>query len=297
MKSKRDSLDAIKTLMIVVMGNTIYALTVKLFLLPANLMSSGTTGIALIVNHITGLAIPTFVLIFNIFMLIVGLVLLGKKFAMTTVVSSLVYPIALDILDGMLGDVHVTDNAMLNVLFAGMGIGLSLGIVIKAGASTGGMDIPPLVLNKFFRIPVSVSLYVFDFIILTGQMFYHPLEDLLYGIILLLTTSLVLDKVVLMGTTKTEVKIISNRIDEIREQIIKELDRGVTMLHGSGGYSNQETQVILSVVSNYELPKVEKVVRRIDPECFMIVSRVSEVWGRGFSLVKKYDTPKNGQDS
>ncbi len=292
MKSNTERLDAIKTLMIVMLGNSLYALTVKLFLLPANLMSSGTTGIALIVNHVTGLAVPTFVLMFNIAMLLAGLALLGKKFAMNTVVSSLVYPIVLNILDGALGDIHVTDNAMLNVIFAGMGIGLSLGIVIKAGASTGGMDIPPLVLNKFFRIPVSVSLYVFDFIILTGQMFYHPLEDLLYGIILLLTTSVVLDKVVLMGTTKTEVKIISSKIDEIREKIISELDRGVTMLHGSGGYSNRETQMILSVVSNYELPKVEKVVRRIDPECFMIVSRVSEVWGRGFSLGKKYDTPK-----
>ena len=292
MKNNKNKFDILKTLFVVVLGNTIYALTVKLFLLPANLMSSGTTGIALIVNHITGLAIPTFVLIFNIFMLLVGFIILGKKFAMNTVVSSLVYPIALNILDGVIGEIHVTDNAMLNVLFAGMGIGLSLGIVIKAGASTGGMDIPPLVLNKFFRIPVSVSLYVFDFIILSGQMFYHPLEDLLYGIILLMTTSLVLDKVVMMGTTKTEVKIISSKTDEIREMIMKELDRGVTMLHGSGGYSNKETQIILSVLSNYELPKVEKLVRRIDPESFMIVSRVSEVWGRGFSLVKKYDVPK-----
>ena len=293
MKNNKEKIDVVRPLLVVILGNTLYALTVKLFLLPANLMSSGTTGIALIVNHMTGLAIPTFVLMFNIFMLLVGLMILGRKFAMNTAVSSLVYPIALKILDGALGEVYVTDNAMLNVIFAGMGIGLSLGIVIKAGASTGGMDIPPLVLNRFFRIPVSVSLYVFDFIILSGQMFYHPLEDLLYGIILLLTTSIVLDKVVLMGTTKTEVKIVSSKINEIREQIITELDRGVTMLHASGGYSNQETQIILSVVSNYELPKIEKVVRRIDPECFMIVSRVNEVWGRGFSLVKKYGASKN----
>ena len=220
MKINKEKLEVLRTLPVVILGNVLYALTVKLFLLPANLMSSGTTGIALIVNHMTGLAIPTFVLMFNIFMLLVGLVLLGKKFAVNTVVSSLVYPVALRILDGVMDGVYVTDNPMLNVLFAGMGIGLSLGIVIKAGASTGGMDIPPLVLNKFFKIPVSGSLYVFDFIILTGQMLYHPPEDLLYGIILLMTTSIVLDKVVMMGTTKTEVKIISAKADEIREKII-----------------------------------------------------------------------------
>ena len=278
-----------KTLVAVVVGNFIYALAVKLFLLPANLMSSGTTGIALIVNHITGLDVPVFVLGFNIFMLIVGLILLGKKFAAATVASSILYPVMLGFLNNVLGDIVITENAMLNVLFSGLGIGSSLGIVLKTGASTGGMDIPTVVLNRYFKIPISISLYVFDFIILLCQMLYHPLEDLLYGVLLLLTTSIVLDKVMMMGTTKTEVKIISKRIDDIRREILSELDRGVTMLQAKGGYSNSDTQIILSIVSNYELPKIEKLIRRIDPECFMIVSRVSEVWGRGFSIGKKYE--------
>jgi len=280
--------ELIITVITVIFGNFIYAFAVKLFLLPANLMSSGTTGIALIVNHATGLAVPAFVLAFNIFMLLVGLIILGKKFVMTTVVSSVFYPVALGILDNLFGDIIITKSPILNVLYAGMGIGLSLGIVIKAGASTGGMDIPPLVLNKFFKIPVSVSLYVFDCIILAGQLLYHPLEDLLYGILLVMTTSIVLDKVMLFGTTKTEVKVISSKAKEITQEILSELDRGVTLLHGSGGYMQQDTYVVLSVVSNYELHKVEKLVRRIDPDCFVIINRVSEVWGRGFSLGKVY---------
>jgi len=280
--------ELIITVITVILGNFIYAFAVKLFLLPANLMSSGTTGIALIVNHATGLAVPAFVLAFNIFMLLVGLIILGKKFVMTTVVSSVFYPVALGILDNLFGDIIITKSPILNVLYAGMGIGLSLGIVIKAGASTGGMDIPPLVLNKFFKIPVSVSLYVFDCIILAGQLLYHPLEDLLYGILLVMTTSIVLDKVMLFGTTKTEVKVISSKAKEITQEILSELDRGVTLLHGSGGYMQQDTYVVLSVVSNYELHKVEKLVRRIDPDCFVIINRVSEVWGRGFSLGKVY---------
>ena len=285
--------ELIITVLTVIVGNFIYAFAVKLFLLPANLMSSGTTGIALMVNHAFGMAVPTFVLCFNIFMLLVGLVILGKKFVMTTVISSIFYPVALGILDNLLGDIVITESPILNVLYAGMGIGLSLGIVIKAGASTGGMDIPPLVLNKFFKIPVSVSLYVFDCIILLGQLTYHPLEDLLYGILLIMTTSIVLDKVMLFGTTKTEVKVISKKAKEITQEILSELDRGVTLLHGSGGYMQQETYVVLSVVSNYELHKVEKLVRRIDPECFVIINRVSEVWGRGFSLGKIYASNKD----
>lgn len=288
MNESKKLLGNAKNIAMILAGNTLYALTVTLFLLPSNLMSSGTTGIALVVNHLTGLQISTFVLIFNIFMLVMGLLFIGKKFVMTTVLSSLYYPMILKVFENLFADVAITDNMILNTLYSGIGIGLALGIVMRAGASTGGMDIPPLILNKYFKIPVSVTLYIFDFCILTAQIFYHPLEDLLYGIILILTTSIMLDKMMLLGTTKTEIKIISTKIEDIRQGILSELDRGVTLLNAESGYMKNEMQVILSVVSNYELVKVQKLVRAIDPDCFMIVNRVSEVWGRGFSAEKKY---------
>lgn len=281
-------MSVLKSIIPVVIGNIIYALVVKLFILPTNLMSSGTTGIALLANHFLGIPVSFFILIFNVCMLILGLIVLGKKFAMTTIVSTLMYPIALEFFNQTLGEFVITNNELLNTIFAGLGIGLALGIVIRSGASTGGMDIPPLVLNHFFRIPVSVSLYVFDFIILSSQSLYNPLERLLYGIILILLTSIVLDKVLLMGTTKTEVKIISPKFEKIAEEILSEVDRGVTLLNARGGYLKNEHSVVLSVVSNRELPKIEKLVRALDPDAFMIVSRVSEVWGRGFSTKKKY---------
>ncbi|ERK44981.1 hypothetical protein HMPREF0367_01237 [[Eubacterium] cylindroides ATCC 27803] len=281
-------MSVLKSIIPVMIGNIIYALVVKLFILPTNLMSSGTTGIALLANHFLGIPVSFFILIFNVCMLILGLIVLGKKFAMTTIVSTLMYPIALEFFNQTLGEFVITNNELLNTIFAGLGIGLALGIVIRSGASTGGMDIPPLVLNHFFRIPVSVSLYVFDFIILSSQSLYNPLERLLYGIILILLTSIVLDKVLLMGTTKTEVKIISPKFEKIAEEILSEMDRGVTLLNARGGYLKNEHSVVLSVVSNRELPKIEKLVRALDPDAFMIVSRVSEVWGRGFSTKKKY---------
>ncbi len=281
-------MSVLKSIIPVVIGNIIYALVVKLFILPTNLMSSGTTGIALLANHFLGIPVSFFILIFNVCMLILGLIVLGKKFAMTTIVSTLMYPIALEFFNQTLGEFVITNNELLNTIFAGLGIGLALGIVLRSGASTGGMDIPPLVLNHFFRIPVSVSLYVFDFIILSSQSLYNPLERLLYGIILILLTSIVLDKVLLMGTTKTEVKIISPKFEKIAEEILSEMDRGVTLLNARGGYLKNEHSVVLSVVSNRELPKIEKLVRALDTDAFMIVSRVSEVWGRGFSTKKKY---------
>lgn len=277
------------SVLLLVVGNLLYALFVKCFLLPAGLISSGTTGIALTVNRLLHIPISEFIFVFNIAMLGLGWAILGRQFALTTVFSSLFYPIALEGLNRVLGEVYITADPLLNTLFAGLGLGLSLGLVMRGGASTGGMDIPPLILKKLFHIPVSVSLWVFDFFIMLSQMLFHRLEDLLYGILLLMVTSFALNKVLLLGTSKTEVKIVSSKAELIRDAILTKVDRGVTMLQGRGGYLHTPTEVILSVVSNHEMPRIEQLARGIDPDCFMIVTRVTEVWGRGFSYNKKYE--------
>ncbi len=277
-------------LLLVLVGNLLYAFSVKLFVLPANLMSCGTTGIGLVMNAVFDIPLTSFIFAFNVIMLCLGWWVLGRNFAMTTVLSSLFYPIALEMLNRTLGDLVITENVLLNVLFAGMGHGLALGIVLRAGASTGGMDIPPLILKKKLHIPVSVSLWAFDFCILLSQMMFHPLEDLLHGILLIIVISIALNKVMLLGTSRTEVKIVSTEAEKIREAILSRVDRGVTMLHGQSGYKHQELEVILSVVSNHELPKIESLARDIDPSCFVVISRVTEVWGRGFTYGKKYET-------
>ena len=275
------------SLLLVLIGNITYTFSVKLFLLPAQLMSCGTTGLALIANHLANIPISAFIFVFNVAMLGVGWWILGKQFAMTTMFSSLFYPLCLEFLNRTMGDVFITDNIILNVIFAGLGLGISLGLVLRGGASTGGMDIPPLVLNKFFKIPVSATLWAFDFCILLAQMMFHPLEDLLYGILLIIGISIALNKVMLLGSSRTEVKIISEKAEAIRQGILSRVDRGVTILHGEGGYLRREAEVILSVISNHELPKIAALAREIDPSCFIIVSRVTEVWGRGFSYGKR----------
>ena len=287
------NLNRIISLLLVLVGNIIYALSIKLFILPANLISCGTTGIAFVVEYLTDIPMSAFILIFNVGMLLVGWTFLGRAFAMTTVFSSLFYPVALEFLNRTLGDFVITEDPLLLSCFGGLCLGMSLGMVIRGGASTGGMDIPPLILNKFFHIPVSATLWFFDFTIMLSQLFFHPLEDLLYGVLLILSVSFSLNKVMLFGTSRTEIKIISERSDEIRKVILSQVDRGCTLLHGTSGYQGNEINVILSVVSNHELPKIERVARNIDPGCFVIVSRVSEVWGRGFTYGKQTKTPES----
>lgn len=288
MKFPKITAPAVKSAAAVVAGNMLYALLVKLFLLPAGLVTGGTTGLALIAEHLWDVPISGFVFVFNAVMLLIGWLVLGKAFALTTIASSVLYPFFLEVCNWVFGDLVLTRDPVLCTVFFGIGIGVALGVVIRSGASTGGMDIPPLVLNKLFKLPVSVGLYAFDFSILLAQLFFRPAENVLYGIVMTLIYTTVIDKMLLMGQSRTELKIVSSKSREISDAIMHQVDRGVTLLHGQGGYLGNETELVLTVISNRELIKVEKLIHQIDPECFMVVSRVSEVRGRGFSLNKRY---------
>ncbi len=224
----------------IIAGNALYALTVVLFLVPSGLITGGATGIALGVNRVLGLPVSGVLFAINISMLVLGWMVLGSRFALTTIASTILSPLFLALWERVFADFVLTDDLVLNTIFAGLGVGISLGITIRAGASTGGMDIPPLVLNKWFHLPVSATMMVFDLIILAVQAAFSPLQQCLYGIVMVIVYTVVLDKVLIFGSTRTEVKIISQHADEIREAIFSQLDRGVTILHGEGGYSRNE---------------------------------------------------------
>ena len=117
---------------------------------------------------------------------------------------------------------------------------------------------------------------------------FSPMPQVLYGIVMVLIHTIVMDKMLMMGASRTEVKIISSQSDAICAAILEQLDRGVTILHGEGGYTHESSAVLLSIVSNRELPRLEKLAHSIDPTCFLIVSHVTEVSGRGFSMDKDY---------
>jgi len=286
---KKKTTARLLSLLAVVAGNFLYALSVRVFLLPTGLVTGGTTGLAMVINHLCGLPVSAFVLAFNMAMLLLGWWLLGRAFALTTLASSFLYPAFLEVIGWFMGDFVLTEDLLLNTIFFGLGIGISLGIVIRAGASTGGMDIPMLVLQKYLRIPVSVSMYVFDCLILLLQLFFSNVDSVLYGVVLAIIYTVMLDKMLMLGTSRTEVRIVSDRAREISAAILSQVDRGVTLLHGEGGYLHEQTEIVMSVISNRELIKLERLVHEIDPECFMIVNRVSEVHGRGFTIDRNKD--------
>lgn len=279
----------IKNIVGILIGNTIYALGVTMFILPNNLITGGTTGMAIFLNTTLNIPISVFVSIFNISMFLLGWKILGKKFALTTLISSFYYPFILGILENVFKNEVMSNDTLLCVILAGIMIGLAIGLVIRCGASTGGMDIPPLILNKKLGIPISISMYSFDFLILLSQMIICKREMVFYGILLVLIYTIILDKVLVIGKSQMQVKIISSKFNEINEMIINTLDRGSTLIHSETGFKHNKYPVVLTVVNNRELTHLNNYVYDIDPDAFMIINKVNEVRGKGFSSAKKYE--------
>lgn len=275
-------------LLLVLAGNTLYALGVALFVLPTGLITGGTTGLGLVAQNYLRIPLPAFVAVFNVAMFLLGLAVLGKVFALTTVISSFYYPFILAVFQGAIGDTHLTDDPLLATILAGVMIGAGMGIVIRAGASTGGMDIPPLVLQKKLKIPVSLSLYAFDCCVLLLQALFSNVEQVLYGLVLVLLYTLTLNKALMLGTGQMQLKVVSKQYQAISQAIQKQMDRGTTLFHSQGGYDGKEGSTVRTVVDRRELSKLTELVTSIDPNAFMVVSQVNEVRGRGFTLPKRY---------
>lgn len=279
----------LKSIFWILAGNTMYALAITIFILPNGLITGGTTGLALFFYHQFGVPIQGFVTVFNVAMFVLGAMVLGKKFALTTVISTFYYPFILSVFQSLPALGKVTEDNLLAVIFSGLLIGAGIGVVIRAGASTGGMDIPPLVLNKKMGLPVSVTMNGMDTAILLLQIMFTDKEMVLYGILLVLAYTSVLNRVLLLGQAKMQVKIVTERYEEINQAIARDLDRGVTLFRSRTGHLKRDGYVVMSVVNNRELVQLNQLIQKIDPQAFIVIHQVNEVRGRGFTLKKEYD--------
>ncbi|SEA56277.1 Uncharacterized membrane-anchored protein YitT, contains DUF161 and DUF2179 domains [Pseudobutyrivibrio sp. ACV-2] len=278
----------IRTAGVVVIGNFFYALAVAFFIEPAHLITGGGTGLALFIHNMSGIPTSYAAFAINASLFLVGWYAMGPKFAANTLLSSFCFPIEIHIAEILASHYTLTDDLFLCTVFGGLVIGGSLGLVIRTGASTGGMDIPPIVLNKYLGTSISGVMWILDIIILTIQALFTDKTLVLYGIVLVIIYTVTLDKALILGKSKTQIKVVSAKSDEIRSAILQDIDRGVTVIYGRTGYLGRDTEITLSIVSKREIAKTEHLVHAIDPEAFIIVSRVSEVKGRGFTEQKKY---------
>lgn len=268
----------------VLLGNAVLAFTVAAFIVPNGIIMGGATGIGLAISHYLPVSLSTVIFALNAVLFVLGALVLGRKFAVATIASTFIYPMLLSVMQSIPGIDRLTDNILLSTLYAGILVGLGIGLIVRVGASTGGTDIVALVFNKWFHLPVAIMLYVVDFLILGCQIFFSDTEQVMYGILALVMYTVILNKVMLMGQSQIQLFIISDSYEEIRQRMLEELDAGVTMVHIETGYGKENKKGVLCVIPNRKLYSVKEMVHEIDAKAFITITQINEVRGRGFSM-------------
>ncbi|MFC7063333.1 YitT family protein [Halobacillus seohaensis] len=264
---------------LVILGSFFVALAFNVFLLPNNIASGGVAGISTITKGVFNWEPGIVQAILNVPLFIIGLVILGKNFGIKSFVGTVVLPLFVLLTNDL---DPATSTPLLGAIFGGMGVGLGLGIVFRGRASTGGIDLAAQVLHKFTHLPLGVSVALLDGMIVLTSALVFSVEEGLYALIGLFATSRTIDFVQVGLNTSKNVMIITENVEEVRTAILNEIDRGVTVLQGSGGYTERERQVIMCVVQQNEFIKLTQTVKTIDHGAFVVAMNATEVLGEGF---------------
>ena len=277
-----------RSIVAMLLGNFAVAAAVIIFIAPQGIILGGSTGIALALTHYISFPLSATVFVINMLFFVTGFICLGKKFALTTIANSILYPLAMSLLEQLpIAGKPVTDNIMLAAVFGGVLMGGGIGLLLRAGGSSGGTDIPALILNKYFHLNVSALLYVIDGLVLCSQAFFSSIEQILYGIFVLALFTMTMNRIMLMGKSQIQLFIISDESETIRQQILAE-DAGATMFYVEKAYTGKQGKCIMCVIPRRKLYPITQLISATDPDAFFTISEVNEVRGAGFSFAKHY---------
>ena len=276
----------IKKLIVLLMGNLLLAVGVSVFYLPNDILSGGVSGIAVLIKDYLPISQSLFILLFNIVLLILSIVLLGKDYFISAVFSSIVYPIMMMFIPNFM-PTFIGDH-LLASLFGGLLTGAGIGLVFRENCSTGGMDIPPLIINKYTGLDVSKGVLIVDSLtVLLGLMLYD-FEAVLIGILSVISSSYAIKYIMSIGLDNSkQIQIVSNKYQEISKEIQDKLDRGTTIIKAKGGYTGEDKDILMVVVSNKQYHSIIEIAKKYDNNAFIIVSDIDSVHGEGFTYFPK----------
>ncbi|WP_053831961.1 YitT family protein [Paraclostridium bifermentans] len=269
-----------------VVGCIFMSIGINMFFKPYTIAPGGLSGLSLVLGKLTGLPIPVVMLAIGIPLVIFSIKILGVKDSIKTLIGMTVFSIVLGVTSS-LSNFDVTKDVLLCSISGALCLGIGLGIVLKMDASTGGTDLIALMLNRAFpSVPLSKFMVILDgMVVISAGIASKNLETALYSGVALYIIVKIVDAIVSGLNYSKAFMIISNESDILRDGITKELDRGVTFLQGKGGYTNEDKNVLLVVVSKKQEVHLKKVIKNIDPSAFIIVSDVHEVLGQGFKSI------------
>ncbi len=283
MKKKQDWKRWILVCVCILLGNTLLAFGVAAFILPHNILSDGTTGIGIALHH----AFPGFdpavaILLLNLILLLLGFFVLGKHFFLTTIAGSILYPLFLAGFERIPNIGALTDDATLAAICAGLIIGVGMGLTMRVGSSTGGMDIIALIAHRWFGLPISWMVNLLGVLVIGAQAFWYP-QQALPGLLLLILESILIEQVILVGKAQVQLFVISERYEELRKVLLRSLNVGVTMTMIETGHLEKKQKGVLCILHPRKLHQATELIRKTDPDAFLTVTKIREVHGRGFA--------------
>lgn len=269
--------------LLILIGAFIQALALRLFLVPADLVSGGISGLAQLLNNYTAFPIGLTVLLGNIPLFILGWRYLGgPRFTVRTILSILAFSIFTDSLVFFLPSVPVTNDMVLNTLYGGLLLGIGLGIVYRGRGTSGGTDILGRILNHNSGLTISQAYLITDSLVVFGAGFIFGWTKALYGLVLIYVSGLAAE-FALQGTNSIRTAIIvTTETEVVTQAIMNDLERGVTILSGTGGYTGEPRAVIYCTVARMEINRLKVLVHDIDPHAFMVIGQAQEALGEGF---------------
>jgi len=274
---------------LIVLGSLAQAVGLRLFLVPANLASGGVSGVAQLIHFYTNWPIGLMVLIGNIPLFLLGLRFLGgRRFATRTAIAILVYSLAVD---GLLWlpffpQNGLTDDIFLNSLYGAVVNGFGYGLVYRGRGTSGGSDILARILNHWRNMSMSQSFLMVDSAVILTAGFVFGWKEALYAIITLYVSGIVAETVLEGSETVRTAMIVTSKPKAIADQILSEMERGVTVISGTGAYTGAERPVLYCVVSRSEISQIKTIVQEADPQAFMVIGVAYEALGEGFRSLK-----------
>lgn len=262
-------------------GSFVYAVAVEVFLSPLKISPGGITGISTALNYLTDFPTGILMLIFNVPIILFGLIKFGKLFILKSAVAVMLSSFLIDTIDSLYTPIF--SDVMLGSVFGGALIGAGLGVIMLVGASTGGIDIVVKTLNSRFNISMGRAFLIIDgAVILFAAIVYRDFESALYSVITVFVSSKVVD-IILCGTLDSKaIFIITSNEETIKNEITQKVDRGITVLPAFGGYTGRKNNILLCVARNNEINLVRSLIIKLDREAFFFIVNAGDVIGKGF---------------
>ena len=274
--------EMVERIFFLMLGTFLLGVNYNLFLAPNNLVVGGLSGLALIFEQLWHWNIQIFIYVGTFLMILLSFIFLGKDKTKGTIIGGILYPLMISLtlpLTEILKNYIIIDNELLIILVAGLIQGFAIGIIFKYGFTTGGLDTMTYLLNKYGHMSEGNSnIFIQTIVILLGG-FTFGINKMIYALIILIIYSSLVDKI-LIGISNSKLFFIyTNKVDKVKDYILKELHTGVTLLHGQGGFSKKKNHVLMCVVPNRDYYLFKEIVLEIDPDAFFVINDCYEVQG------------------